>query len=164
MCSGGKPRPVVAPVFSVSFALAALTLRVLINSDLVHAAEGTSIVTFEQRQWTTQTNGSYLRWPDAVAFCDDLRLGGYEDWRLPTLSELESLHSPDTATGIRSPINIGGCCLWSDTTLEERPAEDDDEIAGWARRYRWGFMFDGGLSYYAGPYFEDGEALCTRDD
>jgi hypothetical protein len=28
--------------------------------------------------------------------------------------------------------------------------------------YRWGFMFDGGLEYYAVHLFDDGEALCTR--
>jgi len=28
------------------------------------------------------------KWSDAVAYCEDLRLGGYDDWRLPTYDEL----------------------------------------------------------------------------
>ncbi|MFK7829381.1 MAG: DUF1566 domain-containing protein [Congregibacter sp.] len=118
----------------------------------------------EARQWSTRTNGPYVRWPDAVAYCADLTLGSHEDWRLPTLTELEALYDPGAEKGIRSPISIKGCCLWSNTTLEQRAAEDGDEVAGRTHRYRWGFMFDGGLSYYAGPYYEDGEALCTRDN
>ncbi|MEO1079187.1 MAG: DUF1566 domain-containing protein [Pseudomonadota bacterium] len=162
MLRTGKPRLVAAPLF-IPIALISFALSALISSDRTCASEEQSVVVIGKRSWTTQTNGAYLRWRDAVDFCATLRLGGYEDWRLPTLAELESLYSPDTQTGIRSPIRLGGCCLWSDTSLEERPAADD-EIAGRARFYRWGFMYDGGHSYYAGPYFEDGEALCTREN
>lgn len=134
---------------------------------LLHRAEASEeegIVTLEERQWATRSNGPYISWPDAVTYCAELSLGSYKDWRLPTLTELESLYDPDAGGGIRSPITIEGCCLWSNTSLEELPAEDGDEVAGRPRRYRWGFMFDGGHSYYAGSYYEDGEALCTRDD
>lgn len=162
MSSAGKPSSVSASLL-LSCALVGFVSSALPLSDRVMAREATSVVILEQRQWTRQTNGSYLRWTDAAAYCANLRLGGHADWRLPTLAELESLYSPDTDTGMPGAIEIGGCCLWSNTSLEERPAEDDDEIAGRARFYRWGFMFDGGHSYYAGPYYEDGEALCTRD-
>lgn len=122
------------------------------------------IVTLDNRQWATVTNGTDIKWPDAETYCADLSLGGHDDWRLPTLVELEALYDPESSSGIREPISLGGCCLWSSTSLEDRAAEDGDEIAGEPAMYRWGYMFDGGHFYYAVHIFEDGQALCTRDD
>ncbi|MEQ8514795.1 MAG: DUF1566 domain-containing protein [Chromatocurvus sp.] len=130
------------------------------------AADATAmdVVTLEKRQWATATNGPDLTWPEADTYCADLTLGGHDDWRLPTLMELETLHDPAADSGIREPISLDGCCLWSSTSLEDRAAEDGDEIAGEPGMYRWGYMFDGGLYYYAVHIFEDGQALCMRDD
>lgn len=126
---------------SGAHAFIALTLLVYAAVFPLHrvdAGEEEAVVTLGGRQWATQTNGPYIRWPDAVAYCDDLRLGNHEDWRLPTLMELEALYDPGAEKGISRPISIEGCCLWSNTSLEELPAEDGDEIAGRLHRYRWG--------------------------
>lgn len=154
----------VAKLFHASVTLAPLAFCLVFQLHSADASEEEGIVKLEERQWATRTNGPFIRWPEAVAYCDDLALGGYEDWRLPTLTELETLYDPRREKGIRSPIHIEGCCLWSNTSLQERAAEDGDQIAGRLRRYRWGFMFDGGHSYYAGAYYQDGEALCVRDN
>lgn len=116
-------------------------------------------------EWPRESNGKNIKWPEAVAYCQELELAGHDDWRLPSLEELERLHDPDAAggEGIRSPFLIGDCCLWSGESLVDRPARDGDEIAGEPDMYHWGFMFDGGLRYYAVHIFEDGRALCTRD-
>jgi hypothetical protein len=122
-------------------------------------------VTIDSLEWALASNGEDIKWPEAVEFCAALSLGGHDDWRLPTLAELERLHDPDSEGGesIRSPFVIGGCCLWSNVSLVDRPAEDGDEIAGRPEMYHWGFMFDGGFPYYAVHIFDDGRALCTRD-
>lgn len=127
-------------------------------------APGPERVTLDNRQWATATNGADIKWPDADTYCADLSLGGQNDWRLPTLVELEALYDAESTTGISEPISLDGCCLWSSTSLEDREAEDGDEIAGEPAMYRWGYMFDGGYYYYAVHVFEDGQALCTRDD
>jgi len=116
-------------------------------------------------EWALSTNGADLPWPEAVAYCEALELAGHVDWRLPSLGELERLHAPAAAggEGIREPFAIGGCCLWSGESLVDRPAEDGDEIAGQPQMYHWGYMFDGGLRYYAVHIFDDGRALCVRD-
>jgi hypothetical protein len=134
------------------------------QADTGNEAAGPTIL-IDELEWTLSTNGSNLKWPEAVEYCAELSLAGHEDWRLPTLAELEALHDPDAEGGesIRSPFVIGDCCLWSGESLVDRPAEDGDEIGGRPEMYHWGYMFDGGLRYYAVHIFEDGRALCTRD-
>lgn len=131
------------------------------------AEEGPAAQTIliDELEWALSTNGENIKWPEAVAYCEDLELAGHGDWRLPSLDELERLHHPDGAgdEGIRSPFSIDDCCLWSGESLVDRPAADGDEIAGEPSMYHWGFMFDGGLRYYAVHIFDDGRALCTRE-
>ena len=131
------------------------------SSEPEHQQDATVII--DDQEWARTTNGQDMRWPDAVEYCEKLTLGGRDDWRLPTLPELESLHDSQADYGIREPFDIDTCCLWSNESLVDRPAEDGDEIGGTPDRYQWGFMFDGGHHYYAVHIFEDGQALCTRN-
>lgn len=39
------------------------------------------------QQGTTE----HLNWEEAISFCENLTLGEYEDWRLPSRNELQSL-------------------------------------------------------------------------
>jgi hypothetical protein len=46
------------------------------------------------------TNGSnFSNWDGAVKWCDDLKDGGYDDWRLPTKNELNYLYRDRKAIG-----------------------------------------------------------------
>jgi hypothetical protein len=141
--------------------LAGLTFMAMTSA--ATANEKSETVKLAGLEWAQTTTGEDMRWPDAVEYCEKLTLGGHDDWRLPTLSELESLHDPEADYGIREPFAIDTCCLWSNESLVDRPAEDGDEIGGSPDRYQWGFMFDGGHHYYAVHIFEDGQALCTRN-
>ncbi len=131
----------------------------------VNGAAASATVVIDNLEWALTTNGENMKWPDAVEYCENLELAGHSDWRLPTLDELQGLYDPAAASGksIRSPFSINDCCLWSGESLVDRAADDGDEIAGDPEMYQWGFMFDGGLPYYAVHIFEDGRALCTRD-
>tara|TARA_S200000501_G_scaffold369642_1_gene409432 strand:+ start:996 stop:1457 length:462 start_codon:yes stop_codon:yes gene_type:complete len=121
------------------------------------------VVMIDGRSWTNTSNGVPVKWPDADKFCSELDINGKRDWVVPTLSQLWSLYDKDTATGVRGPIKISSCCVWSSDSLEDLAASDADEIAGEPGMYRWGLMFDGGLEYYAVHIFEDGEVLCTQE-
>lgn len=127
------------------------------------AAAPNATVAVDGRQWATASNGTSVRWGEANAFCRALELDGHDDWRLPTLAELEALYDPDQPDGIRAPIRLDDCCLWSSTTLVELPADGSSGIGADASRYRWGFLFDGGIRYYSIDIQPDGRALCTRE-
>ena len=44
-------------------------------------------------QWQDSYQGSVakLKWRDAIDYCENLTLGGYNDWRLPNANELSSI-------------------------------------------------------------------------
>src|ERR1035437_10122075 len=39
--------------------------------------------------WTKKDNGSDVDWNQASAYCSNLQLAGYKDWRLPNIEELQ---------------------------------------------------------------------------
>ncbi len=65
--------------------------------------------------WTRKDNGTHIDWPSAKRYCEDLKLEGHSDWRLPTIDELEALHDPsvDARYKIRLPFMLTRCCPWS---------------------------------------------------
>jgi hypothetical protein len=45
--------------------------------------------------WSQVTDMTPMNWQAALAWCENLSLAGYEDWRLPTLKELASIVDDD---------------------------------------------------------------------
>jgi len=41
--------------------------------------------------WQVKPVSKEMKWQDAINYCENLNLGGYGDWRLPKINELESL-------------------------------------------------------------------------
>lgn len=43
--------------------------------------------------WASRDNGQPISWKGAIAYCDGYAGDGYNDWRMPTLSELQTLYA-----------------------------------------------------------------------
>ena len=112
--------------------------------------------------WTIEPNGQNVNWEAANRYCQGVKLGGYADWRLPTIDELQSVYDPKATTvyHIKGPLQLKSCCLWSSTVLVE---DGDKRRLFEPSRYAWGLYFDsGGIRYYSAMNFTDGQVLCVR--
>ena len=93
--------------------------------------------------WTKNANlsGSTVSWYQAIYYCNNLTQGGYSDWRLPNVNELESLINDDEANSATWLNNLGftnvqSFYYWSSTTYAVTPG------------YAWVvFMYGGFVSY-----------------
>jgi len=87
---------------------------------IVHG-DGTITDTMTLLRWTDASIGSRsMTWDDAIIYCEDLTLGGYDDWVLPELNELNSLRDQCICTNCRLDIPYkhpmwGGLRIWSAT-------------------------------------------------
>jgi hypothetical protein len=68
--------------------------------------------------WTAEDNGGMIDWNEATQYCEQLELGGWDDWRLPTFEELEALYSESVEGDwkIRLGIELTDCCVWTRQT------------------------------------------------
>jgi hypothetical protein len=106
--------------------------------------DGTVTDTNTSLMWQ-QDGSSYKTWEQALAYCEDLSLGGYADWRLPTSKELRSIvdnsrYNPAINTTYFP--NTAASWYWSSTTFV------------YYTPLKWGVHFDygnanGGSNYNA---------------
>jgi len=106
------------------------------------------------QMWTAADNGSGLSWLQAQRYCRGLKLGGFHDWKLPSIDELQGLvgeSSGQTTYRIKAPIKLTGW-QWSATSGIR-------EGEGWALDFG-----DGGRASVAAGDSGLNRALCVRDD
>jgi hypothetical protein len=53
---------------------------------------GTVLDTRTNLMWAAKDNGRDIDWRNAKFYCESYRGGGYTDWRMPTMDELEGLY------------------------------------------------------------------------
>jgi hypothetical protein len=105
-----------------------------------------------QLMWTAADNGLGLSRSQAVRFCRQLTLGGFRDWTLPSIDELQRIFGgPESQVGyhITGPIKLTGW-QWSSTS-----GKQDGE--GWALDFG-----DGGRASVADGDSGLNRALCIR--
>ena len=120
--------------------------------------DGTVKDTWSGLMWAAMDNGEGIKWPDAKKYCENYRGGGYRNWRLPTVVELQTLYDGNKSyrvnrrgytvhlTGL---IQISTCYIWS------------SEIRGSQAAY---VFFVYGYNSWSHQYHSnDGRALPVRD-
>lgn len=63
--------------------------------------DGTLLDTKTGLMWAAKDNGHNINWPEAKKYCESFRLGGFTDWRMPTIKELETLYD-SSSTGFKT--------------------------------------------------------------
>ena len=86
--------------------------------DFVDNSNGTVIDTDTGLMWQQDTAPSLYSWQDALSYCENLTLAGYNDWRLPNANELQSLVDYSRFSLSIDPVfpNTMSSYYWSSTT------------------------------------------------
>jgi hypothetical protein len=93
--------------------------------------------------WTIKANEDDLNLTDAADYCRNLKLGGFSDWRLPNIEELQQIYQRRAEFR-----NLPGW-EWSTTQADSRSS--------------WCFIFGSGKRFTSGNDASlDGHALCLR--
>ena len=90
--------------------------------------------------WTKQDNGSNVDWNHANTYCSNLRLGGYSDWRLPTIDELQAIYDANASVSgwhvehVKGDLHLSAKFEWSSSSKKAKDA--------WAFAYTYGGKAD----------------------
>jgi hypothetical protein len=102
--------------------------------------------------WAVKDNGHDVNSGQARDYCGTLRVGGFSDWRLPSIEELEALYDKGAKKiyKTKGPIEMSDSCALSGTT------NPTGEV--------WSFCFSYGGKTLARAqgHGSAGRALCVR--
>ena len=107
--------------------------------------------------WAQSDDGVELDWPDALAYAEDSELAGYDDWRLPTVKELQSIVDYTKSPSATDSSAVGPAVddLFSVTEITNEAGDSD-------YGYYWtstSANFTSGEPYYYAWYVAFGRAV-----
>ncbi len=128
-----------------------------VSGRFINNGNGTVTDTQTNLMWAAKDNENDIDWDGAKHYCENFSTGGYSDWRMPTINELQSLY--DTQYSRKSEcgwdvhitplIHLSCSCVWSSETDGSSDA-----------RY-FGFLFGFAFSNYRSNS-SGGRALPVR--
>lgn len=108
--------------------------------------------------WARKDNGSNVTWPQATDYCQNLSLGGYSGWHLPTIDQLDAIYDES-----HDNHNKGGIFITGDGASRDASREAWSITPGNASDETWVFDFSIGNRYsFRSVYNYHLHALCVR--
>jgi hypothetical protein len=100
-----------------------------------------------------------VEWGEANRHCADLELSGFDDWRLPSVTEVVEFFSQQSQSAVAKEIRSQGKGVWTCNAGEEvelfaQPTEGPDVS------YHWQYVF--GKELVTGGGYLSTSALCVR--
>ncbi len=105
--------------------------------------------------WQDNSAAKYTKkdWKGALAFCSQLRLAGYDDWRLPNIKELiQILSTKPRDGGMKKGFKYVGASgyYWSSS------AHESNEEFAWMMNFKRGYEYNNYKTY-------ERHIRCVRD-
>jgi hypothetical protein len=128
------------------------------------AADGTVKDTTTSLVWSQKDNGADIDYAGAKTFCENLTLGGKDDWRLPKIEELQGLYDEKVAApptyqyhGKPYPLRMDPSFELSAPGIWSSSSRYDN------RTVPWSFFFSSGRQLSTAPTATNYQrALCVR--
>ncbi|MFZ5766252.1 MAG: DUF1566 domain-containing protein [Thermodesulfobacteriota bacterium] len=121
-------KKILAPARAGIAACAVLLLAAApaLAGDYTDNGDGTVIDNATGLMWQREDDNSTRTWQQALAYCESLELpeGGYDDWRLPNVKELESITDDSRYNPAIDPAafpNTNSSAYWSSSTDAYNP-------------------------------------------
>lgn len=117
---------------------------------------GSQTATWKGREWQRCDDGNTYLWQEAKDYCDNLVLGGYSDWRLPTNDELRDLvvctnGTPTPLAVYPDDSSVPYSCGSHNSASYDRPTIDSS------------FMCESEPYWSSSPYSKDTSYTLTVD-
>lgn len=103
--------------------------------------------------WAVKDNDADVNYTQARDFCSNLRAGGFSDWRLASIDELDAIFDSKSKQPfkIKKPIQLGASGVWSGTALPSA-----GEV------WTFYFAYGGRSPLRTSGHSSYGRALCVR--
>lgn len=105
------------------------------ENDFVDNGDGTVTDRATGLMWQQADSGSGMDWEDALAYADNLTAGGYDDWRLPNVKELQSIVDYTHAPSAVDAADIGPAIDTDFFEITQLPSGTTDYIPDYG--YYW---------------------------
>ncbi len=126
-------------------------------NEFVDNGDGTITDSATGLMWAQSDDGVELDWQDALAYAEDSELGGFTDWRLPNVKELQSIVDYSRSPSATDAAAVGPAIdeLFSATEITNE-AGDSDYGYYWSSTSA---QFTSGQPYYYAWYVAFGRAV-----
>lgn len=126
------------------------------DSRFVDNGDGTVTDTRTGLMWAQTDNMGHITWKDARLYCENIILSRHNDWRMPTIEELETLFDDsmdgyETICGhnVKSAPEVELSCgfVWSSGIL---PIPGGYPVSAYVYNFSKGYQYSSRMSQYRG--------------